>query len=139
MTETKLSDLTPALFGEELIEIPPQRRVYRLGDLINYVAEQAIKQAREDQKVMFRIPEVQIERPFRDPQDRINAMLDFEGMREWSYTDATFPVHGFVDNARLVYCNVKNGVIVWKFAFKNRYSAIAFDQTFDPDQTATTE
>lgn len=137
--DTKLSELPSKFLGEELIEIPPQQRVYRVGDLINYVAEQAIKQAREDQKVMFRIPEVQIERPFRDPQDRINAMLDFEGMRGWSYIDSASPIHGFVNNARLIYCNVKNGVIVWKFAFQTRQAAISFDETFDPDQTATTE
>ncbi len=85
---------------------------------------------------MLRIPEVQVERKFRDPQERILAMLAFQQMREWSYQTDGMAIHGHIESAGLVYCNVKNGKIVWKFAFLSRDAALAFDAAFDPDHLA---
>jgi len=137
MADMKIGDIPGPPSVDEFIQIPTgDGGAVRLGDIINYVAEQALKKVRKE---MFRTPEVQIERPFRDPQHRIDAMLEFERMRAWSYKDTAFPVHGYVEEAGLVYCNVRNGVIVWKFAFNGIHAAMEFDRKFDPKHPATTE
>lgn len=72
---------------------------------------------------MFRVPEVEIERPFRDPQHRIDAMNAFLCMTDYSV--------GLNGGGRLVYCQVANGVITWKFSFGSTADAIAFDEGFE--------
>ena len=138
MTDMKISELANVVDGpfdeREISFAVIGRRPYTVGEIIDYVAEQALKKVRSK---MMRIPEVQIERPFRDPEDRLKAMRDFTEMQQWSYQDAAFPEgHGCIDVARPVYCNVEHGVIIWKFAFRGTRSAEAFNLLFDPDQTA---
>ena len=138
MGDTKLSDLPPGNGVDErdISFAVVGSRPYTVGEIIDYVAEQALKKVRSE---MMRIAEVQIERPFRDPENRLKAMRDFTEMQEWSYQEPHYMVRGYVDSARLVYCEVRNGGIIWKFAFQSNPAAAAFNLLFDPDQTAGLE
>lgn len=76
---------------------------------------------------MFRVPEVEITRPYYDATDRIRAHYLTEAM-----INATYRVGG-----RLVYVddipsNLMGGRrIVWRFSFETTDEAKAFDTRFD--------
>lgn len=72
---------------------------------------------------MYRVPEVEIRLPFRDPSHRIQTFMDCKRMMDWSYKG---------NYASLVYAGQEELQMVFKFAFNSAPMAKAFDKKFDP-------
>ena len=72
---------------------------------------------------MNRPPEIEITRPFKDPRDRINAMQDFHLMIDWMVQAKAY-------GGVLLYTNVENGEIVWRFSDLGKHTQ-AFLDSFD--------
>ena len=75
-------------------------------------------------------PEVEITRPFVDPRDRLNAMHCYDSMLHYlrMKSDVSFA---------LKYCDVTDGVIVWRFLIEDEFIYKRFNEVFGSDASAT--
>ena len=78
----------------------------------------------------MRVPEVEITRSFADPANRIKAFIDCAEMLTWEHASG---VRHFMTRARMVCACISDDgeSISWKFEFRTKAAAEAFNEGFE--------